>query len=48
MDLNGTINATTKFGAHAIKFVTSEVWYDVSSVEWNKRFVNNPNLIEAV
>ena len=40
--------ATTKFGTHAIKFVTSEVWYDISSVEWNKRFVNNPNLIEAV
>ena len=48
MDLNGTMYATTKFGTHAIKFVTSEVWYDVSSVEWNKRFVNNPNLIEAV
>ena len=48
MDLNGTMYATTKFGTQAMKFVNSEVWYDISTVEWNKRLVNNPNLIEAV
>ena len=48
MDLNGTMYATTKFGTQAMKFVNFEVWYDISTVEWNKRLVNNPNLIEAV
>ena len=48
MDLNGTMYAATKFGTHVMKFVNSEVWYDISTVEWNKRLVNNPNLIEAV
>ena len=48
MDLNGTMYAATKFGTHVMKFVNSEVWYDISTVERNKRLVNNPNLIEAV
>ena len=48
MDLNGTMYAATKSGTHVMKFVNSEVWYDISTVEWNKRLVNNPNLIEAV
>ena len=47
MALNRKMYSTTKFGTHAIKFVTSEVWYDISSVGWNKRFVNNANLIKA-
>ena len=48
MDLNGTMYAATKSGTHVMKFFNSEVWYDISTVEWNKRLVNNPNLIEAV